>query len=256
MTTRTLKNQYDMTMVELLVALAIGSLLLAVAVLTFTKQQTLFKNQGDSSNIRALGRYAIQELTKDLRSMGFGLPSNDDITSATSTSITYLSNTANLTTTIPATVNAGATSFTVTSATGFSAGNNVVIYDAFANTVSDLKVISTVAGNVITLTSVLTHGYSGTNIMSAYNTVVYNFDSVNSKITRTVAGTVKDILGDVTGMTFVYKDKADTVLSAPVSSANLKNIRKIEISVTLTDPKNSVATTTFNTHVNLRNLDQ
>ena len=251
-----LKNQLGFNMVELLVALAVSSLVVGVALVTFTKQQTLFKNQIDNTNIRALGRYSVQDLIRDLRMLGFGLPSNDDITVATSTSITYMSNTSKLTTTIPSTVNAGANSFTVTNATGFAAGNNVVIYDAFANTVSDLKVISSIAGNVVTLTSTLANSYSGTNIMSAYNTIVYTYDSANTKITRSLNGAVNDILGDVTSLTFVYKDKTDTVITSPVSAGNFSKIHKIEISITSQDPKNPLAITTFNTHVNLRNMDQ
>lgn len=255
--TRILKSQYGMTMVELLIAIAVGSLVLGGTVIVFTKQQSLFKNQGDSNAIRALGRFGVQELTKDLRMAGFGLPANKAITAATDTSITYRSNTDNLATTAPSAINSGSSNITVTDATGFAAGQNVAVYYPFSNTTSDLKTISSVAGNVITLTSGTANAYSNTpNMVVGYHTIVYTYDSANTRVTKTVDGASNDLISNVTGLTFAYKDKTGAALATPVSAANLANIRRIDISLVLLDPQNVNATTTFNTQVNVRSMNQ
>lgn len=254
---RILKNQCGMTMIELLIALAIGSLVLGGSIIVFTKQQTLFKNQGDAGNIRALGRLGIQELTRELRMIGFGLPANKAITEATGTSVTYRANTDNLVATTPGAINSGSSNITVTDATGFVAGQNVVVYYPFSNTTSDLKTISSVAGNVITVSSGTANAYASfPNMVAGYHTIVYTYDSANTKITKTVDGASNDLISNVTGLTFAYKDKTGAALATPVSSANRPNIRRIDISLTLQDPDNSNATTTFNTQVNVRSMNQ
>lgn len=248
---RTLKNQSGMSLVELLVAVAVGSLVLGVGVIAFTKQQTLFKNQADSSTIRALGRFAIQELTRDLRMAGYGLPANKAITAISSTSITYRSNTDNLVATTPSSINSGSSNITVVSATGFAAGQNVAIFYPFSNTTSDLKAISSVSGNIITLTSGTANAYSKfPNMVVGYHAIAYTYDSANTKITKTLDGASSDLIANVTGLALVYKDKTGTV------TATLANIRRIDITLTLQDPDNPNATSTFNTQVNLRNMNQ
>ena len=256
---RTLKNQRGFSMVEMLIAIAIGALLLGVAVRSFTKQQTLFKNQADGSVIRETARFSIQELTRDLRMAGYGVPSAVGITSATVNSITFLSNTDEISTTVPGDLAASATAITVNSATGFTTGKTIVILSATKSPVLyDLKTISSVAGNVINLTSGLSRAYlaSDITVVNGYNTVSMTYNSVSHIVTKSVAGVIKD-RENVTTLAYAYLDKTGATLSAPVSAANLPNIRRINISMTLQDPNNTSATTAIdNTHVNLRNMNQ
>lgn len=254
---RVFKNQSGMGMVELLVTIVVGVILLGLAVTTFTKQQTLFKNQNDTTNIRAAGRYAIQQLSKDLRMAGYGLPISRAVSSASSASITYRTNTNDISSTVPGDLSAGTASVTVVSATGFSAGQNVVIYTVYGSSPSsELGVVNSVAGNVITLGAGLANAYDAgsTTIVNNYHTVAYAYDSSAKKITKSAdGGTASTVVENATGLTFVYRDQANAALTSPLSSADLAKIRKIEITLTLQDSQNTKTTSQFVTAVEIRN---
>ncbi|MBI4383948.1 MAG: hypothetical protein HY579_07935 [Nitrospinae bacterium] len=260
---RALDNQSGAGMVELLIGIVAAVILLGLATVTFTRQQTLFKNQNDETNIRALGRYGIRELAKDLRMAGYGLPASLAVSSASSTAITYRTNSDDVSATAASDISAAATTVTLTAAdvdsdgsSDLASGQSVVIFTA-ASSEAELATVSSVAGNVLTLSSATDNAYSTDDaiFVNKYHTVAYSYDAANKKIVKSVdGGTDSTLVENATSLTFVYRNSANAALTSPLSAADLTAVRKIEISLALQDSLNASASAQYDTAVELRNL--
>lgn len=250
-------------MVELLIGIVAAVVLLGLATMTFTRQQTLFKNQNDETNIRALGRYGIRELAKDLRMAGYGLPASLAVSSASTAAITYRTNSDDVSATGAADISAGATTVSLTAAdvdsdgtADFASGQSVVIFTAVSPE-AELATVSGVAGNTLTLSSATANAYAANDaiFVNKYHTVAYSYDAANKKIVKSAdGGADSTLIENVTGATLVYRNSADAALSSPLSAADLTSVRKIEISLALQDPLNASASAQYDTAVELRNL--
>lgn len=254
---RHIRNQKGFSMTELLIVSTIGVFLLGAAGMVFVSQQSSMKAQREHADINALGRFAVEDIAKMLRETGYGLPTGQGVTSANTNTITLLSNTDNVTTTLSADISAGATSFTVASAANFAAGDKVAVYMVFSSSTYDLKTISSIAGNVITVSNAFANAYSTSQSISVskYHQISLAVDNVSHTVTKTVDGGVATtIIGSVAsnGLSFAYKDNAEAALSAPVGTPS--NIRKIAMTLNMQDPENSNIMVTFKTDVNMRNM--
>jgi type IV pilus assembly protein PilW len=255
-TTGQVLNQKGFTLIELLVSMVISVIVLGGAVYVFSKQNKVFRDENAGTNIRALGRVAMAELTKELRMAGYGFPENTGITAASSTSITYYANTDNITSSITANVSAGASTVVVGSGDGslFSANDDLVIYSARNQatwedpTSSNLSVAS-VSGDTITLNGTTDNAYKASHgiVINTYHTITYNFDG--SKITRAIdGGTPQTVVPDVSAFTLTYYDNTGT------ATTTVGDIQRIDITLTMTDPDVATdATLTFNSDVDIRN---
>ena len=88
-------------------------------------------------------------------------------------------------------------------------------------------------------------------VISQYHDVIYAYDAGNSRITRQEdGGTVLPLIGKVSSLAFVYKDRNDAV------TATATDVRKVEIALTLIDIQgNSAVSVSLNSDVNLRNMN-
>jgi prepilin-type N-terminal cleavage/methylation domain-containing protein len=265
-----LKNQKGFNLLEMIIAMVIGILVMGVVILAFTKQQTLFKNQKDSTVVRETARFAALELTKDLRMIGYGVPSTcvdstaniGAITLADVGHVTYYANTDDVGSTTTANLVATNTAITVNSAAGFVNGGTIAIFSSMTTPVvceiKTIKSASGVVGNVINITTGLANAYTTANstVVNSVHTVDILYNAANTKFTKSIDGAAKDT-EHVATMTLTYNNLTSATLSPlPLSAANRSIVRNIVVGLTLTDPKNpSVATTTDNTQINLRNLD-
>jgi Tfp pilus assembly protein PilW len=249
-----LNNQRGVSMVEYIMGAAIGVLILGVSIVVFTNQQSLIKDQNDSANIRAKGRLAIKALSKEIRMAGYGLPPNQGIQdSLSTTAITFRSNLDNVNTTLtpPPTGTGGEIndpSLDVLSSTGFSSGDNIVIYQPDFNT-TELNGVASTGTELITLTSALANDFEfGLNakliLVNKYNSVVIQY--AGTQITKTVDGGSSTILvSDVestNGLAFNF-------YGATVAS----QVDKIGITLNLVDTDNSDAVIEFKTDLSIRN---
>lgn len=130
------KNSRGYTLVELLIAGAMGALMLGVVVSIFVKEDQVIQKETEETNIRAKGRHLLKVIAKEIRMAGFGLPPDVGVTDISATdSITFRSNLDDVrTTTPPGSVGTNAvaqndTSITVVNGSGFSNGDSIVIYD-------------------------------------------------------------------------------------------------------------------------------
>ena len=66
-------NQKGFTLVEMVIAIALGLLILSGAVITFTKQDKILKDQNADTDIRGQGRVTIKRLAGEIRNAGAGI---------------------------------------------------------------------------------------------------------------------------------------------------------------------------------------
>jgi hypothetical protein len=156
-------------------------------------------------------------------------------------------------------VSSGASNLTVEDVTGFNNGDNIVLMDIRHLDNYEMGLINgSPSGNSITLNSGLSNSYEVSDGIAIHriDTVVYNFDSANKRITRSVnGGTPVPITGNVTNLTFSYFDfNGNPLTTLPLSVTDLGNLRRIEISLTLEDGVQTDIDLAFNTEVNLRNM--
>ncbi len=242
-------------MTELLVSAVIGVLVLGVAVYVFSKQSDVMDKENTSTNLRAKGRHAIKLLTKEIKEIGFGLPSKTGLVApdpvANSSSITYRVNLDDVRASTPPTASDGGsendTSLTVVAdGTTFSDGDKVIIYnpsygDSELNTVD-----GTPSATSIPLGTGLASDYSyGANsklvTINKYNDIVLDLNGGN--IRKTVdGGTSIPIISDVTALTFDFYGETQTT-----------QVNAIGLTITMTDSDDTTITQDFSTDITLRN---
>lgn len=252
-----LKNNSGFTMTELLVAAVIGIVMMGLAISVFVSEENLLEDERDDTNVRGVGRFAIEVLAKELRLAGYGIHPSNAITSAQIGTITYRANTDDTSSLISANVSSG-TNVSLRNSNGFTGGDDVIIYSPIDTTVSaNFRTIDSISGNDLTLTSAINQSYETSDLaqVNRYHTIVIAYDAGADTVTKSVdGGTAVVIAGMVTAFTLSFEDETGTDLGNPVSSGDLDDIRKIKINFTLQDPTNSKATVSFDTEVNLRNM--
>ena len=258
-----LKNQSGLTLIETLIATAIGVLVLATSFKLFTAQQDALISANEKTSIRSDGRLAVETLARQLRRVGFALPPSIKIISISSSSFKYRA--ANdLQTTIPydpsisSAANIGDTNLNVVSAAGFADLLNIFIYDP-ANEVFELTFIDGVPDvdsepNSLPLAEPLKNNYKfGVNSkfirVAQYNTFTIEQDGTN--ISLVIDGENSVLVSNVdpvNGLSFEYFDDSGN------STNDILNVFKVAVTIRLLDPDNARASIEFKTDVNLRNI--
>ena len=115
--------------------------------------------------------------------------------------------------------------------------------------------------NDLTLDTPITGDYEVEDLaqVNRYHTITYDYDDALGALTKSVdAGDALRKASMVSSFTFSYEDAAGTDLGFPNPGdpvLNLDEIRKIKIDFTLLDPENAQATISFDTEINLRNME-
>lgn len=141
-------NQKGFSLIELLIALAIGAIVLLAAYNVFVSQQKSHELQGQLVDAEQNARAALDLLTRELRLAGSGITT----TTPRRTTATLISDVA-----------IGATTLNVASSTGFSSGDTIYLIDIPTTnnpTVAERKTITAIANNIFTLNSALSNTYT------------------------------------------------------------------------------------------------
>ena len=241
-------------MVEILIAAVLGVIVLGVVVSVFIQEDKVIQRESEETNIRAKGRHLIKVLTKEIRMAGFGLPPDTGVTDISATdSVTFLANLDDVrTSTPPGAVGTNAvvlndTDITVVDGSGFSNGDNIVIYDPNFRAYELNSVSGSPTSTSIPLGTAVASTYTyATNsrlvTVNKYNTVIIYQDGTAVK--KSIDGTVSTIISDssISGLTFTY------------DSATAAGVDKIGITLTMVDPEDaSSGVIEFNSDVSLRN---
>gem|GEM_PF-587440 len=259
-----LTNKNGFTLIEFIVVAAIGAVLLAGLVNTFVNQRETFENETEKTSLRASGRLAIKNMTEILRNAGYGFPSGQGIVNADNSSISFRTNTDNVSTYLTSEIAAVATtSFTVRTgeAANFAANEKIVIYNINDSSNFDINTIQSIdtGANTITVNSTFANAYSSLSpvIINKYHDISYSLDNATGRITKTIDGGNATIVVsnvETDGLNFDYFDNSNTeITTMPVGTTS--NIRKIKILLTLQDSQINQANISLETQINLRNVN-
>lgn len=241
-------------MIELLIVMVISTVLLTATISAFVKQEKVVRDEISKTNLRALGRIAMDEMAMEIRRAGYGFGPGAGLNTAAATSISFDGNIDEVITTISSDITAADTDVDVFDDSQFADNDKIVITDPTPGGLSEVDVIDgTPSGGNIDIDNTFTNAYEVKDgvIVSTYHTLVYSYDAGNNRITRTEdGGTAIPVVGKVSGLTFTYMDKAGAI------TATLADIRRVGIQLTMSDTNgNSSVSAVFNTDVNLRNMD-
>lgn len=295
----------------MLLAMTLGIVVLGVAIFTYNKQSTVLRIGNQETQTRGMARLAMNALVESIQAAGHGMPPGDSkinnganppvyspraaqgISQASTTSITYLANTDNISSSIifdpdpvafptvttlqvpPGTANTGDPDTT------FAADDQVVIFDVSSPTTTVRRVVQSVASpsvnfDAMVLTSAVNSNLitpvasSAPFLINKYHTITITFNAVAETITviddmgtsPTGDDTTTIIADNVTNLTFTYFDTFDNMVdvSTPLDWANtadqadLGSIRGIAINLTVRDQNETAVTTTLTSAATLRNM--
>ena len=266
MQAKLIKNEKGFTLTELIIVMAISTIIFGAGIYTFNTQEKTMRKETANTQLRGLARIALDELTQGLMEAGYGFPpGNSDtgraavgVTNATPTSITFRSNSSDVHTMLATDAAGTDTTVTVEDITGFSDGQSVVISEMLDLTNWETATIDgTPSGNSINLASGIINDYSSSSgiVIHSFNNVTYNYDATNDLITKD--GTT--VIGNVSNFQFTYFDVNGNQLiptgtPATLSATDRGNLRRVVMTMTLDDPKVAHAEVTLNTNVQLRNM--
>lgn len=271
-----LKNQCGFSIVELTVAGAIGLIALGGAVVVFTGQNDLLKDENDGTKVRAKGRQAIKILAKEVRMAGYGLPpasvtEEEFVEDISANKIQFKTNKAadgtDPRTFATSAISDSATTIAVDNGLGFNAGDSIMIYQTGYYRSKECQVVGAGTATQIgitncrvppSLTTITTFGAPAFNfavnanliLVSRYNT--WEIELVGDQIEKTIDGgntiiLIDDLAPAPSGLDFEFNGFSFVGAGEATTS-------KIGITLNLLDPDNLDASIEFKTDVTLRNL--
>lgn len=260
-----IRNQKGFTLLEMMISMVIMIIVLGGSIKVFTYQQSLIRDENDTAKVRAKGRHAIKMLAREVRMAGYGLPPTLGVTDmTTANTIKFRVNLENVRTFIDSSVDApsGNPTITVTDATGFTNGDDVVLYNPNTEK-NDYLTIQSISGNLITFTSSLDNDYifSPFNMITSVNKyneytvrlLSYTFNGdTRYQIEKEIDGAKIVLINDLassTGMTFDYFDFEGNTATTTF------DVQQVAITLNMEDPRNPDATMEFKTDVQIRNSD-
>ncbi len=288
-----INNEKGFSLVEMLIAMAIGMMLLATATYTYTKQSEVITKGNKTTEVRGMTRLALDELVTEIRRAGYGMPPGDSnagrlaqgITAATATSVTYRANTEDIMTTVSVDCGDLRWYLFVENNAAFTVGDAVSIYSLRDMTMAEIRTLTLVTNYNGTSTGICSTAGATINsnyllwgptlinlytpiddnaavVIHNYHTITYTYNSGPGTITvwddggsTAVADTTITKANNVTGVTFSYFDANGNALTGfPLNATDLGNVRRMNISVTVQNDRDNAFTETYNTDITLRNM--
>ena len=241
-----LKNEKGFTMLELLVAVAIGTIILGGLYVLLQTGQFTSSRGGQKLDIQQAGRAALDTMARDLRMAGSGLPNPRDysnppaaFTAGSASSISFLEDSLNANTVLTANAASGTTTLSVSSTANFSPGSTLYLFgnDGGSPHPANHWQSATIAnGGVgtgsLTLTSGLSHTYIAGSQVSSPGTYVYDLSGTTLRRDAGDGNGPQPLAENISGLEIKYYDNADTEINPPSLPAHLDDIRRMEITIT------------------------
>ncbi|MBI5428329.1 MAG: hypothetical protein HZA02_08660 [Nitrospinae bacterium] len=232
---------------ELLIALAVGLLLVSAIYATYifqsrsTKQEDLRMEAGQNA------RNSMDVLSRDVRMLGAGVPTGtcngtltppDKIISATNNSIQFRFNLDAYVTQLTAQAASGSNTLPVVSSSGFAAGQLIYISDGVC---WESMTLAAAPGSStqINLPTTLSRTYSAGSSVNVVDTVSYAYDGDPLELQRTLnGGTTEALANNIDYVQFKYYDSSGTQIGSAtpytgvtLTSSQRSSARKISILV-------------------------
>jgi type IV pilus assembly protein PilW len=271
------QRQGGLSLVELLVAIALGLLILLGVISIFSASRGNYQFQQSSSAVQESGRIALEVMSRDIRMTGFSGCNNINFTrnrtdavfsnavalsgvnspaAATPDTITLVRGSEGLTT-VAAGAQAALTTAPLTdvAAIGSPAPNDRILFTDCSST--EVATVLNTAGNVITLANPLVGIYGPASRVLRYETVVYSV--AGGQLMRSInGGAPQALVENVQNLKFTYgvdnngDRSVDEYIADPGAVAPVRWGEVMAVNVNLTLNSNEV-TETFGTTVALRN---
>jgi len=263
----------------MLVSILIFSVVMIAVFYFFDRGQWLYLQSDRKSNIQANARLTMEALERDLRMIGYGVPTGgkSGASSTRWTPVIFLANTASIS--FRADIDNGS-SYLRQNATGttfnvdpvldlakYQAGTNLVLvtrrrtwYDSVSTAVN------TGTGEVTIANTLPTTFPSNSSKAYTIEEVYWRFDSGRKVVERqenqvrlptgTAAGTWGTVATEVESLKFEYFSGTSGLTSLPLSTANSNNVDRIVITLVgkdRTDKPGQYQTTTLKSEIRVRN---
>ena len=206
------------SLVEVLVAVAISSVCLAIAYGSVIIQSQRQMKQAAVSEAQHASRVAFDVLTQQLANVGFGVPGASSpsaapaIVAAEPTKLTFWTNTRTDHTYLTSAVAKANSTINVLSTSGMAAGTSVYVTD---DTQWFLATVRSVSGTAVQLAQPTTVGFAAGSLVLPVEQVTFSFAD------GTAQRNGHPFIHDVTALSFTY------------DATTLENIRVITISMTM-----------------------
>ena len=232
----TLTDNRGYSLMELMVAVAILGITMGALIDLYRTGNTIAMTGENKAEAQQGARGGTLQMEEELRVAGYGFPpANTAFVAATPTSVTFWADLTNTTTTLQATANPGATSFTINTSPGTAVAAGDIVY-LINQGQSDPAM--TVTGATSTTVTVAGAGASTTypvgSVLGRPRQITYAYDG---------AGTVTRNAGDgsgaqvaftgVSAFQLTYFNNIDASIPSGSLATNLANIRRLVVTMTV-----------------------
>ncbi|MGP0567050.1 PilW family protein [Nitrospina sp. 32_T5] len=270
------RNQKGFSVIELIIVMGITTVVMGAAMYTFMKQEKVIRTEQAASQIRAAGRAGINELAKELRRIGYGMPRSHGLYSVGSNYVYWWINTDDATTAVTADVTSGDVLLNVQDANLMATQTGGFGY-LMLRTVKQadqwnmVRFTTAVGGNIVNLSM-----YPNQDFSVSTDTVQVSkmrYQRITHNATTNIVQFFDDgdpvvpLVHNVKSVAFTYSNSAGSTVTVPLSntgwtssvgnttgSNNIHTIRKIGITLTMEDPEDFAEDIILKTDVNLRNM--
>lgn len=244
------------TVVEIMIATGVFLILMYGIYNIFESSRTTYAAGEAKVDIQQIARVAMERTATDLRLAGYGFPTGAGaITAATPTSISFWADLNNASTILTTNVNAGGTDLTVDNASGIQVRD--VVYLINGGQTEQLTVSAVNLGtNTVSVATGATAGYPAGAQVTRPKLITYALDGSAIEKDDGEGGGSQPLTDDIQAFQLQYFDDTDTEILPGGLAANLGNIRRIRIAITVQSQDGGVATEvyTINSDVRVRNL--
>jgi len=242
-----LKNPTGFTLIELMIALLISSILVIQIYNFFDYQQRSYALQDQLQEMQQNLRVAMDALTRDLRIIGYGVPyaasqsTLPRITNATENSITFLANYSDVHTELASDYTSG-TRLCVNSKSGFNSSDTIYITDG--NNWNQATITGTgtnsspcTSKDYLDISSALSNTYPVGSTVHVVNTIRYTIDTSKNELERSIDGaSAQPVCNNLDYLEFKYYDGSNNIITNPfpytgvnLTSSQRSSVRKISL---------------------------
>ena len=249
-------DQRGFSLAELLVAMAVLGLVMG-AVLTVCTTGTSIGLKGENKAEAQQAGRAAALLNDDLRLAGYGYPASQSqitpmlptaslppdsaaiITAASATSLTFMADLMNVSTTLSSDANSGTTQLNVTSVANFAAGDSIFLING--GQAAALRVSSITGGDKINVTTgVICPGspaipspcYPAGSQVGRPRVITYTWSGVTLSKNAGDGNGLQTLADGIQAFQLRYFNAGDVEITPPNLPTNLANIRRIALTLT------------------------
>lgn len=232
------------TLLELLISAAIFPIVLLAVYLMYEANQATYLKGESRTDLQQHARIGMDRMETEIRMAGYGVPAATapspllPIIAATDTTISFLADLEDASTTLSAAAGAAATSLAVVSAAGFKANDSIYVTDGLQwqqFVVEDV----TRGANTLALRSALTGAYPAGSMVTRPKVIRYSLicdappcpqNPFTLKRDRGT-GQLQPLAARITSLVFTYYDAANAPIDLASFPARLMDIRRIAIAL-------------------------